>query len=241
MTLWNPKNVFSRPPAGEPAATFDPSRTGDPVTPGPGDPGIGYGETHVGGGSVTVGYRRHPIGFAPPGDPEPQTRYRTELSFKRHHELPRAGTTPPSGTGDGDGDGIQPSWQTPVSSTVGSDDAVTGSIEAAPQAKDTPFYKREISFRRKKEEVVAAPVTAEATEQVEDAEQIEVPETVAVVSAADVVEHPAVVAATTDGPTEHAASDATAEASVPFYKREISFRRKKTEETAVTSGTQVTS
>ena len=229
MNLWNPMNVFSRPSAGEPVATFDPSRTGDPVTPSPGDPGIGYGETQVGGGSVTIGYRRHPIGFAPPCDAEPQTRYRTELSFRRHHELPSASTAPPSSAGDGS----QPSWQTPASSAVGSDDPGIPEVEATQQAKDTPFYKREISFRRKREDTAV-----DSFEQDDASEQAEDSATADVVPAAEIVEHDLDVAATADASIEPAASDASADPSVPFYKREISFRRKKADEAAVGSETE---
>ena len=52
MTLWNPLNVFSgRTPsaADGPSASFDPSRTGDPLGPRPTDPAIGLGGTQIGG------------------------------------------------------------------------------------------------------------------------------------------------------------------------------------------------
>ena len=111
MTLWNPLNVFSssqRRAAGNvPTASFDPSRTGDPVGPSYDRPAIGFGETGLGAPSGDGESRRHPVGFAP-WDEEPAQRYVTEFSFKRHHEMPRASVTPDRPVGDG-----QESWQTP--------------------------------------------------------------------------------------------------------------------------------
>ena len=68
MTLWNHLNVFSDPrrPAGDkPSASFDPSRTGDPLGPRPGEPAIGIGDTRADGATLAGDPRRHPIGFAP--------------------------------------------------------------------------------------------------------------------------------------------------------------------------------
>ena len=111
MTLWNPLNVFSgraHSAADGPSASFDPSRTGDPLGPRPSDPAIGIGGTQIGGPVSTGDPRRHPIGFAPPADQDAEPRFRTEISFKRHHELPRASTTPVFPE-----DGVQSSWQSP--------------------------------------------------------------------------------------------------------------------------------
>ena len=104
--------------------------------------------------------RRHPIGFAPPADQDAEPRFRTEISFRRHHELPRASTTPVFPE-----DGVQSSWQSPEQ--VGSverdvdpfDVDQVDAVELPAVAESVPFFKREISFRRKKkdagEEVVA--------------------------------------------------------------------------------------
>src|SRR6188508_3662388 len=100
MTLWNPLNVFSgrtHSAADGASASFDPSRIGDPLGPRPSDPTIGTGGAQI-GGPVTAGDpRRNPIGFAPPADDRvDEPRFRTELSFRRHHEVPRASSTPMS-------------------------------------------------------------------------------------------------------------------------------------------------
>src|SRR4051795_11579547 len=111
MTLWNPLNVFSgrtHSAADGPSASFDPSRTGDPLGPRPTDPTIGIGGTQIGGPMSTGDSRRHPIGFAPPAEQDPDSRFRTEISFRRHHDLPRASSTPVSPE-----DGVQDSWQSP--------------------------------------------------------------------------------------------------------------------------------
>src|SRR6187397_1757416 len=97
MTLWNPLNVFSgrtHSAADGPSASFDPSRIGDPLGPRSSDPAVGTGGTQIGVPVSTGDPRRNPIGFAPPADPVDEPRFRTELSFRRHHELPRASTTP---------------------------------------------------------------------------------------------------------------------------------------------------
>jgi type IV pilus assembly protein PilM len=151
MTQWNPLNLFSssrRPGGGAPSSGFDPSTTGDPVGPGYVVPAIGVG---VEGERYPVydDRPRHPIGFAPPED-RPETRYRTEISFKRHHEMPRASAE--SGTPD---DTTPAVWETPAN--AGADEpasegpAVLPSDEAVDdQEAKIPFYKREISFRRKR-------------------------------------------------------------------------------------------
>ncbi|MCY7302652.1 MAG: hypothetical protein LH654_06370 [Thermoleophilia bacterium] len=147
-------NVFSssqRRSAGtEPAASFDPSRIGDPVDPSYDRPAIGFGETGFGAPSGGGESRRQVVGFAP-WDVEPTERYVTEFSFKRHHDVLRA-----SATGDQPEGGIEEPWQTPdiaqAEGTIDLDDTVELDGEA-PMAevveKKVPFYKREISFRRK--------------------------------------------------------------------------------------------
>ena len=169
MTLWNPMNVSSsqpRPAVDEPSASFDPSRTGDPLGPGQGNPAIGIGGTSVDGTAVFGDPRRHPIGFAPSEERTSVTRYRTEISFKRHHEQPRASATP------GQADSPEPAPSIPevvVSDAVLELDESTGAAEA------TPFYKREISFRRKREtsEEAAAVADAGESDAVGDAEAVE--------------------------------------------------------------------
>ena len=106
MTLWNPLNMFAangRRAGSDPMSAFDPSRTGDQPGSREGGPAIGYGETRVDGPAQHVDPRRRPIGFAPPEDWQPEPRFRTELSFKRHHEGPRASSTPeqPGGSSAG--------------------------------------------------------------------------------------------------------------------------------------------
>src|SRR6478752_7953240 len=111
MTLWNPLNVFGSPQRGtaepDPAASFDPSRFGDPVRSGHDLPSIGYADTKPREGAGGTGSNRRAIGFAPPQD-APEPRYRTEISFKRHHQAPSA-----SVTGDVPGTGENAGWETP--------------------------------------------------------------------------------------------------------------------------------
>ena len=237
MTLWNPLNVFSgqsRPAGDETSASFDPARTGDPLGPNPGRPAIGIGDTRVGGAAGPGDPRRHPVGFAPPEEQAPATRYRTEISFKRHHELPRASAT----LDRADSPEPEPA---PAMHDAGADDfgaaameelgESQGVVEETPEAADvTPFYRREISFRRKRpaagEVDVAAAVLEDepADEAVEVADRVEHED---VVEAVAVVEEPDAPEATEVDDTEVAAVEETAaEATVPFYKREIGFRRK---------------
>ena len=97
--------------------------------------------------SSTGDPRRHPIGFAPPAEQDAEPRFRTEISFRRHHELPRASATPVFPE-----DGVQPAWQSPEQ--VGSVDGRSGrrrvEVELPVAEESVPFFKREISFRRKK-------------------------------------------------------------------------------------------
>ena len=99
MTLWNPLNVFSssqrRAESVDPASAFDPSHTGDPLWPGHDRLSIGFGDTRVEESAAYGEPRRRPIGFAPP-EYDVGPRYRTELSFKRHHELPGRAALPTS-------------------------------------------------------------------------------------------------------------------------------------------------
>ena len=122
----------------------------------------GSGGSQIGGPVSTGDPRRNPIGFAPPADPVAEPRFRTELSFRRHHELPRASTTPVFPE-----DGAQSSWQSPEQvgsaevdvdqvdavdrSTLDQVDAVEEPVTELPVAEETvPFFKREISFRRRR-------------------------------------------------------------------------------------------
>lgn len=157
MTLWNPMNVFSgqqRSAGGELSASFDPSRTGDPLGPRPGNPAIGSGGTRVGSGAAFGDPRRNPIGFAPSEERTSVTRYRTEISFKRHHEQPRASATP------GRPDSPEPA----IPDTA---------VEDVPSAGEAvPFYKREISFRRKRETPGEAAAAVAAGDAVEDGAEV---------------------------------------------------------------------
>ena len=244
MTLWNPLNVFSGRASSVdegPAASFDPSRTRDPLAPRPGDPAIGIGDAHV-GAAGPADPRRNPIGFAPPAEKDPGTRFRTEISFRRHHELPRASATPAEPDNN-----AHTAWQSPEpdASVVGESAVIE---ETPPSESSTPFYKREIGFRRKK----AAPTHEEASDSVafEDEIAVEPAPTDQADAAADVVE----VVARADDPVEETETAAEVEEAdapaaeavapddadagevaaepvaakiIPFYKREIGFRRKK--------------
>ncbi len=229
MTLWNPLNVFSasvRQPENDPSSAFDPAQTGDPLGSSHAAPAIGFGSTRVAPSVGSEDPRRRPIGFAPPED---EPRFRTELSFKRHFEAPRAS----AGSDQSDPDAT-PEWQTPGledSAPAGAlaesrpnveGDVAASSVEesSAHEAGDSvdiderpeesvPFFKRELSFRRKRA----------VSEETDEAGQMdEKQETLGIQADAD-VDLPA------DVPVVEVATSAT---SVPFYKRELSFRRKST-------------
>ena len=173
MTLWNPLNVFSgraHSAADGPSASFDPSRTGDPLGPRPSDPAIGIGGTQIGGPVSTGDPRRHPIGFAPPADQDAEPRFRTEISFRRHHELPRASATPVFPE-----DGVQSLLAEPGAGRLGRQRA--GRLvrrrsgrrrRVAADAESVPFFKREISFRRKKKDAGEEVVAEETQDDVVD-------------------------------------------------------------------------
>ena len=144
-------------------------------------------------------------------------RYRTELSFKRHHELPRASTTPDAPSGDAE------PWRTPASvegdAAPGEPVKGTASTEEAATETQVPFYKREIGFRRKKPtaDVVADTTVVVAAEEPEVAAPAEVQAT------AEEAAAPADIADAADSEPAEETSEV-----VPFYKRELSFRRKRT-------------
>ncbi len=211
MTLWNPLNILSRANSG-PRAMYDPGRTGDPISPLPAEPLLGTGTTLDRGTAVSTG-RRNPIGFAPPSEPEP-LRFQTEIAFKRHHESPRASVVP---TTESPGGEVLPTWQTPSSEPVLP--AVEPAVAEAPveprPAETVPFYRREISFRRRKHDESAETLGA-ATD--DDAEiEVDTPADGPVVA-----EVPAVEIEPEENP-----DDGTDGPRVPFYKRELSFRRSK--------------
>src|SRR5664279_1088374 len=110
MTLWNPLNEFSPGQASSsdegPSASLDPSRIGDPIVSPSASPAIGLGDARLGTAGVRDP-RRNPIGFAPP-EQETPSRFRTEISFRRHNELPRASAIPADA-----GDHTSTAWQTP--------------------------------------------------------------------------------------------------------------------------------
>lgn len=180
MTLWNPLNVFSAPQrrvGNDLSSAFDPSRTSDPLDPGYDPPAIGFGDTRV--GTSYGDPRRRPIGFAPSEEETTEPRYLTEISFKRHHEEPRASATP-----DQPQESPQAPWQTPEpvpADTVSELDAPSGDVEEAAVAEPewtlvteakVPFYKRELSFRRKRTTPEETPGTV-AVGKDEAAENIE--------------------------------------------------------------------
>ena len=205
MTLWNPLNVFSvpqRPFGDDPSSTFDPSRTGDPVGPDYDGPAIGFGDTRVGSPGGSGDPRRRPIGFAPSEEETTEKRYRTEVSFKRHLEAPRASATP-----DQPEQGPRSPWQTqePVLADAAPEfDVASGNVEESPVAEEkVPFYKRELSFRRKRTTPDKAPnaVVVDEDEASEIAAQVEI----------------------RNEPVELAARDAVGEQSVQDAAEEVSL------------------
>src|SRR4051794_2753979 len=245
MTLWNPLNVFSgrtHSAADGPSASFDPSRAGDPLGPRPTDPAIGLGGTQIAGPVSTGDPRRHPIGFAPPAERDAEPRFRTEISFRRHHEMPRAGAVPVS-----PGDGVQPAWRSQPEQVGSVDGDQVDVVEALPVQETVPFFKREISFRRKKSAGVEAAAAEETIHHADEEPVIEVEITNDVRDSTEEWEAPAVegvavsdehedqpeVAVEAVEPeakvAEAVTSEDDADAGVPFYKRELSFRRKKPE------------
>ncbi len=166
MTTWNPFTIlpgFARPSgghgdAGSPSAAFDPSRTGDPLGPSTGRPSIGFGDTRTGAGGASFESRRNPIGFGPPaGETRTERQFRTELSFKRHRSDaaatgPRPRHVPAASPSAG--------WTTPG---LLPDRSIVRAQAGDPQGEPdkVPFYKREISFRRKRGETAPAEPVAE--------------------------------------------------------------------------------
>ena len=81
-----------------------------------------------------------------------RSRFRTEISFRRHHELPRASAIPAEP--DASHEHRRGRRPEPVS-----DDVMARRSSTSPRPRpSTPFFRREISFRRKKtaDEVVAS-------------------------------------------------------------------------------------
>jgi type IV pilus assembly protein PilM len=187
MTPWNPRNPSSPsdadvPESTTPSASFDPARTGDPSPAGTG--GIDLGVGYAGGGAVGLP-KSNPIGFAPPADPVRDLgtapRYRTELSFKRHHapiaSMASAGSDggsvddlgrrsvdlgEPSSEHEAPADAPAQASEPDVETMPQADADVVGDepaeepwmpeapVEAAEEK--VPFYKRELSLRRRKKE-----------------------------------------------------------------------------------------
>src|SRR5262245_19442699 len=146
MSLWNPMNVFPRPEANGPSSDYEPSQTGDPVREHPGRTSLGYGQAYVGRTSTVLDRPRNPIGFAPPQEPERDepARFRTEITFRRHHESPRASVvSDPT-------DEPRPSWETPSSTAHDEFPAQPSASFEEIAEESVPFYRREISFRRTK-------------------------------------------------------------------------------------------
>ncbi|MEO5632266.1 type IV pilus assembly protein PilM [Gaiella sp.] len=222
-----------------PSASFDPSSTGDPLLPGGDQPSIGFGTTRADGHLGTSDPQRRPIGFAPPEQDRSEPSYRTELSFKRHASPPRASATPEQpGAEDSE------SWHTTEATRTDEPalDAVADrtKADADPEDASVPFYKREIGFGRKKKAATSEPVGDESTvndsfEGASDEAEF-MPPASAVVDAApveelqeplaDETESRTEVEAATEPTVEDAIVDEAPQAKVPFYRREISLRRK---------------
>ena len=160
---------------------------------------------------------------------ETPSRFRTEISFRRHNELPRASALPAERD-----DHATTAWQSPE--PVEHDVIEDALVEETPAAeKSTPFLRREITFRRKKT-VDDAPVAAEHDlddEITHAAEEHEIEPAEVVAHAYEPVAEPEVVASLAFGADDSAAVDGDVVAepaiagTVPFYKRELGFRRKK--------------
>ena len=265
MTLWNPLNVFSgrtHSAADGPSASFDPSRTGDPLGPRPADPAIGLGGTQIGSPVEHGDPRRHPIGFAPPADagsPSRASARRSPSSATTSCRARRTTRCSPRTT--------RCSWQPPWQSRprqragrLGRSSMQVDVVEVPPVAEESvPFFKREISFRRKKTDG-ARQVAAEATSRRSSARSLSTrPRRRATDEVTDCdrrvgapggrgrrvrrrarghedqsSRHDEIVAADEPEPivAEAVTSEDDADAAVPFYKRELSFRRKKTAEVA---------
>jgi len=158
--------------------------------------------------------QRAPFGFAPP-----EPRFVTELSFRR---TPRPRPEPVRAVSQqGDAQGSLPvghasGWRPvdePAEPQV-TDPAPTTEVEPAPATpraeerfeEQVPFYKREITFRRKRSDEPARPI-----EPVEPVEQVYEDEPVG----------------ETDESAEPFELAEPEEQRVPFYKRELSLRRRK--------------
>ena len=211
MTLWNPMNVFSsqqRSAGGEPSASFDPSRTGDPLGPSPGNPAIGIGGTRVGGAAASGDPRRHPIGFAPSeeqtsGDALPH-RDLVQTSSRAAPSECHAGSGPTARSRRRRSPRREP--PTPRRST---------SAPSEPGSA-VPFYKREISFRRKRETPGEAAAAVAAGEERRSRRRSRGRRTGRrrTRSLYEALEE------------QDASEVVAAEEAIPFYKREIGFRRK---------------
>ena len=164
MTSWNPRNHVY---------TGDPS----PRPTGGTDLGVGY----AGNGASSALPARNPIGFAPATDPEP--RFRTEISFKRHQApvSPLASSHVEGGSGDElESGSVDLGWHSPADEAPADvpivssfEDDVAAEADRARAESDepaadsgpadsepkVPFYKRELSFRRRKTDVEPEPAS----------------------------------------------------------------------------------
>ena len=155
MTLWNPLNVFSgrtHSAADGPSASFDPSRTGDPLGPRPTDPAIGIGGTQIGG---PVEHGRS----APPSD-----RLRAAGRAGRRAAVPHGDLLPaPPRAAARERDAGVPGGRRaarlaePGAGRLGRRRSgrrrrrrSTRRVACRSVEESVPFFKREISFRRKK-------------------------------------------------------------------------------------------
>jgi type IV pilus assembly protein PilM len=194
MNPWNHMNVFrlrdSSSSVPDLSSAFDPARTGDPVGSPAGD--LGLGRVGDGVGPTIDAPRRNPIGFGAPVEidrPVP-TRYRTEISFKRH----QAAAAPRSSARfevPGDSASADTAWgasrndtayshapegeSADVTTSAGGllEESTPGTAGVIEEPASVPFYKRELSFRRRQKdnapEVEPVPDAADGEEIVADA------------------------------------------------------------------------
>ncbi|MSO94296.1 MAG: type IV pilus assembly protein PilM [Thermoleophilia bacterium] len=220
MSFLHPRNAIPDPGQSDgttPSSAFDPSRTGDSQSPGRESSSIAYGATHVDAPAATGGSGRRPIGFAPPENDRPELRFSTELSFKRHEGSPRASVTPDQPAGD-----APASWRTPQETTpdfVASDRVVSESGDRVRAAEENVLSSAH-------EAPVDEPVILEAPADDGVAEiQAEVGTPVEAEALFPALESEQAVATDLDEATGEV-GDASDTDSLPFYRREISFRRK---------------
>ncbi len=248
MTLWNPLNVFSgrtHSAADGPSASFDPSRTGDPLGPRPTDPAIGLGGTQIGkpcqhGRSAPSSDRLRTAGRAgrraalPHGDllpaPPRDAARRCCPGFPGRRCAARL-AEPPEQVGSVDVDQVDAVEELPVRRRA----FRSSSVRSASAARSRPASRRLPPRRPPTMPTRSLSTRSSVTSEVNGStDEWETPaaEVVAVSDEPEHEEQPEVVVEAVE-PAENVAeaviSEDDADAAVPFYKRELSFRRKKAE------------